>query len=433
MATRRGLRGRIDRMKRQDRIVMHIDMNSYFASVEQQANPFLRGKPIGVSGKRFDPSRADEAQRTIIATASREAKKLGVKTAMSTWEANRILPSLIIVSGDPEKYSEITHRFNAIFHEFTDQVEPFSVDESFLDVTETAGDFLGATMMAQAIRERLRETCGECITASIGIAPNKLVAKVASEVEKPNGLVVVPPERVLSFLEDVKLEDFCGIGRQTKQHLEALGIRTVRDLRACPLAVLVAEFKSYGHWLYNAARGIDHAFVQIEERDPKSVGHSYTIAKDTTSVREIQRVLLGLCEKVAWRLRRDGFLAGQVTVYFRFKNLRGMGEQKRFNEPTADGLELFKIAWSLASKWPPVRLAVPGGHRAVRLVGVSTSALTKNPEQHSLFAEKQKTRRVTQALDAIQTRYGSGSWTRASLIDVEFRARSSGWHYDHEL
>lgn len=417
---------------------MHIDMNSYFASVEQQANPFLRGKAIGVSGKQFDPSRADEAQRTIIATASREAKNRGVKTAMSTWEAKRLLPSLLIVSGDPEKYSEITRRFNDIFHEFTDQVEPFSVDESFLDVTETAGDYFGATIMAQAIRERLRETCGECITASIGIAPNKLVAKIASETRKPNGLVVVQPHNVLSFLETVKLEDFCGIGPAIQRHLATLSIYTVLELRACSITLLVREFKSTGHWLYNAARGIDDSPVARGETPPKSIGHSYTLARDTRSPRVIQKNLLGLCEKVAWRLRRDGFLARQVNVYLRFVRLHtppfqggvgggysGRGEQRRFAEPMNDGLELFKIAWHLIRAW--------GTMPPVRLIGISVSSLTHDLNQPSLFSEKQKTQRVTQALDKIQSRFGSTAWTRASLLNVEFRARSSGWDYDHEI
>jgi len=416
-------------MHRQDRIILHIDMNCYFASVEQQANPFLRGKAIGVSGKSFDPSRADEAQRTIIATASREAKALGVKTAMSTWEAKKILPSLLIVSGDPEKYSEITHRFNAIFHEFTDQVQAFSVDESFLDLTDVAEDYFGATIIAQIIRERLKESCGECITASIGIAPNKLVAKLASESHKPNGLTVVKPENVLDFVASQALENMCGIGPRIKQRLEELGVRTMLELRACSQEVLVRVFKSYGHWLHNAARGIDASPVTSEDADPKSVGHSYTLPRDTTSTHKIQRVLLGLCEKVAWRLRRDGFMARQVTASVRFRHLDGFSAQHRFDEPTADGLEIFKIAWNIISSWQQAstHLLPP-----VRLIGISTSALTRGQQQKSLFADKQKTRLVTNALDAIQTRYGSGSWTRASLVDVEFRARSSGWHYDHE-
>ncbi len=405
-------------------------MNSYFASVEQQANPFLRGRAIGVSGKQFDHSRADQAQRTIVAAASREAKKLGIKTAMSTWEAKRILPSLIIVSGDPEKYSEITNRFNAIFHEFTNIVEPFSVDESFLDVTETAKDYFGATMIAQTIRERLREECGEYITASIGIAPNKLVAKLASESHKPNGLTVVKPDNVLDFVASQALENICGIGPSLKSRIEEIGVHTLLELRTCSLEMLVKVFKNTGYWLYDVARGLDESPVKDEDSHPKSVGHSYTLPSDTTSVRKIQRVLLGLCEKVAWRLRRDGFLAGQVTTCVRFKHLDGFSAQHRFNEPIADGLDLFKIAWNIISS---SQRTDTSQSRSIRLIGISASALTRNPEQPSLFLNRQKMRLVTNALDAIQTRYGSGSWTRASLLDVEFRARSSGWHYDHEI
>lgn len=404
---------------------MHIDMNSYFASVEQQANPFLRGKPIGVTGKRYDDARGDEPQRSVVATASIEAKKLGVKTAMSTWEAKRICPSLIMVSGDPEKYGEITRRFNAVYLEFTDKVEQFSVDESFLDVTETARDYLGATVLAQIIRARLKEECGEHITASIGIAPSKLVAKVASESHKPNGLTVVRPENVLSFLAGQELEDFCGIGPRIKRRLEAMGIKTVTELRACPPARLIAEFKSYGWWLHHASFGRDEAPVVPGEEEPKSVGHSYTLAKNAVTADEIKRNLLGLCDKVAWRLRRDGFAARLVTTYLRYSDFSGNGQQHRFQEPTANGLRLFQIAWSLIERW--------WNGEPVRLVGISAGMLSKGPEQTPLFKKEQKVLDTTSALDRIQTRYGEGSWTRASLLGVEFKPRSSGWHYDHEL
>ena len=175
-------------------------MNSYFASVEQQANPFLRDKSIAVTGKRYDPSRDKEPQRSIVAAASAEAKRQGIKTGMSTWEAKRICPRLIIVQGDPKKYSDITEKIFHIFREFSDCVEQFSVDEGFLDVTHEAEDYLGAIMIALAIKKRINEICGEYIKASIGIAPNKLIAKLASESQKPDGLVVVPRDQVLDFV-----------------------------------------------------------------------------------------------------------------------------------------------------------------------------------------------------------------------------------------
>lgn len=407
------------------RIVMHIDMNSYFASVEQQANPFLRGKPIGVTGKRFDTNRADEAQRSIIATASREAKALGVKTAMSTWEAKRILPSLIIVPGDPEKYSEITHRFNAIYHEFTDCVQQASVDESYLDVTDFAKDYFGATMMAQAIRERLREECGDWITASIGVGPNKLIAKLASESHKPNGLTVVRPDQVMAFLDTRELQDFSGIGWRTARHLADMGILTVQNLRDCPVEVLEREFHSWGTWLHEAAFGRDHFEVIGEDVPPKSVGHSYTLPHDVDDVKEIKRNLLAQCDKVAWRLRRDNFVARSVSAYVRFGDLGGFGAERRFKEATADGLKLFQIAWSLLAKHLD--------HQSVRLVGISAGQLSHGTEAQSFFPAAQKYLKTTNALDKLQTRFGSHVWTRASTLGIEFKARSSGWHFDHEL
>lgn len=401
-----------------ERIIMHIDMNSYFASVEQQANPFLRGKPIGVTGKR--------QERSVVAAASIEAKKLGVKTAMSSWEAKKICPSIQIIMGDPEKYAEITHRFNAIFSEFADAVEQFSVDESFLDVTESAQDYLGATVMAQMIKTRLREECGERITCSVGVGPNKLVAKLASELEKPDGLIVVRPKDVTKLLDCVELTDFCGIGSRTAAHLERLGVTTVEQLRDFPLHLLVKEFKNYGFWLYDAARGRDDSPVVEGEEDPKSVGHSYTLPRDAWDAFEVKHYLLGLCDKVAWRLRRDSFAARGVTAYIRYGDFSGQAQQHRFREATADGLTLFRIAWGMIRLWlDPTK--------PVRLVGIAAGMLSKGPEQPGLFPKDQKLLSLTSALDAIQRRYGQNGWTRASLLRTSFKARASGFAYDHEL
>jgi len=399
-----------------ERIILHVDMNSYFASVEQQANPLLRGKPIGVTGKR--------QERSVVAAASREAKKLGVKTAMATWEAKRILPSIVIVPGDPEKYGEITSRFNAIFREFTDRVEMFSVDESFLDVTDCAHDYLGAAVIAHIIKQRLREACGEWITASIGVGPNKLVAKAASECMKPDGLVIVRPEQVLEFLSGLDLQDICGIGPRIARRLDAMGITSMAQLRACPPEKLIHAFNSYGLWLHHAAHGRDDSEVSSADDAPKSVGHSYTFPKDLQTPEDMKRGLLGLCDKVAWRLRRDGFSARCVSVYARFGNFSGTGKQHRFREPINDGLALFRIAW---------RLLRPGISRPVRLLGVSASELTSGPEQPSLFIREQKIAGTLKALDRLQTRFGDRAWTRASLLRTEFLPRTSGFHYDHEI
>ncbi|TAK03913.1 DNA polymerase IV [Patescibacteria group bacterium] len=415
------------------RIIMHVDMNSYFASVEQQFNPALRGKPIGVTGKR--------TERSVVAAASREAKLLGVKTAMSTWEARRICPSLIIVHGDPRKYAMITERFNAIFNDHADKVERFSVDESFLDVTIAARDYLGAIAIAQSIKHHLRRECGECITASVGIAPNKLLAKAASERMKPDGLTVVKPGEEIAFLDTLALEDVCGIGPRIARRLGQLGITTIPQLRAAPLGLLVNEFKSYGCWLLNAARGIDPDDVVHDPSTgsgrravaPKSVGHSYTLPRDACAPTTIRRYLLGLCDKVAWRLRRDGYAARSVSAYVRFGDFSGAGRQRRFDEPVNDGLSLYRIAWSLLTD--PLMLPLSKGEiaRPVRLIGLSAGRLAPVSGQPSLFAADRKRERVNAALDRAQRRFGSGAWTRASLLNTSILERTSGFAYDHEL
>jgi len=278
--------------------------------------------------------------------------------------------------------------------------------------------------MAQTIRERIKEDCGECITCSIGIAQNKLVAKLASESCKPNGLTVVRPEQVLDFVASQELNDFCGLGRQTEKHLNELGIFSVTDIRTYSLKFLLKEFKSYGLWLYQACRGQGDDFVNNIESLPKSVGHSYTMPYDLDNPKEIKRQLLALADKVAWRLRRDGFVARAVSAFVRFKDLSGFGREHRFCEPTSDGAKLAEIGWSL------IKNEI---NRPVRLVGISASQLTVGTESKSLFKKEQKLLYTTSALDRIQTRYGSDSWTRASLLRVEFQPRSSGWAYDHEL
>ncbi len=400
------------------RLIIHVDMNSYFASVEQQANPFLRGKPIGVTGKR--------TERSVVAAASIEAKKLGVKTAMGTWEAKRILPSLILVPGDPEKYGEITERFNRIFRVFSDKVQRFSVDESFLDVTDRTEDYLGAIVIAQNIKARLREECGERITASIGIGPNKLMAKLASERVKPNGLTVVQPHQVIELLDQCELEDICGIGPRIAKRLAGKGILTIPQLRAYPVDLLIEEFKSYGLWLHEATLGQDNSEVIADDEPPKSMGHSYTLPKDAWTETEIKRYLLGLCDKVGWRLRRDGYVAHRVTSYVRYGDFSGNGQEHRFKEPTADGLKLFQIAWGMIRRWRD-------RSKPVRLVGISAGALTLGPEPPNLFKKERRMVSALGALDRVQRRYGEGSWTRASLLRTTFQARSSGFKFDHEL
>lgn len=423
-----------------NKIILHLDFNSFFASVEQQANPFLRGKPIAVAGKgkhsidvaaahksqaRFKINQADY-QRTVVTTASIEAKRRGVKTAMSSVEAKRICPELIIIPGDPHKYSQVTERFLTILKRYADSVEQFSTDEAFADLTIAGGDYFGATLLAQRIRDDIRREIGSYCTASIGIAPNKLAAKLACESVKPNGLTVVRQDQLEAFVRSCDLEAICGVGPRIATRLHEMGIVSTATLQKTPLPQLVHEFKSYGHFLYLAARGIGDDEVIENEEPPKSIGHSYTFPHDLRSPKEIKKNLLALCDKVAWRMRRDGYIATRLSVYVRYQDFGGIGTERRYKEPMADGLDLFRNAWRLVE-------TARNPNYGIRLLGVSASGIVHAEMPKSLFPKPEKMKSVLKSLDAIQTRYGSGIWQRAATMGTIFKERTSGWHYDHAV
>ncbi|HRH32476.1 MAG TPA: DNA polymerase IV [bacterium] len=420
-------------------IILHLDFNSYFASVEQQANPFLRGLPIAVAGKgrhSIDVAMAHRGskritidqlsfQRSVVTTASREAKKRGVKTAMGTWEARKICPEMLVIPGDPKKYGEITSRFMTILKRYADSVQQFSTDEAFADITcASGGDYFGATILAQQIRADIKNECGEYCTVSIGIAANKFLAKLASESKKPNGLTCVPPHEAEDFVLTRPLADFCGIGRRIEKHLERLGATSVATLRRLPLSLLLSEFKSYGYFLYNSARGLGPNELESID-DPKSIGNSYTFPHDLKTDHEIYQNLLALADRVAWRMRKQKFIATHISGYVRYGDFGGYGFHRRCKDPLIDGLEITNTAWEIMKE----KIDIPQG---VRLIGVSASGLLPIGGSDSLFEKERRKARALQALDKVTDKYGSGAWQRASTMKTSFKERVSGWHYDHE-
>ena len=390
------------------RIILHIDMNSYFASVEQAADPFLRGKPVAVGG--------GISKRTVVATASYEARARGVKTAMSTWEALRICPDLIVVEGDMAKYLHTTKEIVRIYYQYTDLVEEFSIDEAFLDVTKTAERFGGEKGLCLKIKGEIKKRFG--LTCSIGIAPNKLVAKLASGIQKPDGLVQVEKENIPLLLKNLPVKELCGIGERTDETLKRMGIRTCGQLANYPVQNLIERFGLVqGVRLSKMGKGEDISPVDPHRNDTKSISHSYTLPKNETKFSAVKSYLLQLCEQVGRRARRKSYKGNIVSLYLRYGDFSGYCRQKKLNEHIDDGFEIYERALKL--------IALPF-QKPVRLVGVALSGLVKGVDQISLIEYSENKKKALAAMDEINDRFGEFKITRASILHNKLREKC-GW------
>jgi DNA polymerase-4 len=382
-----------------DRTILHIDMNAFFASVEQQANPALRGKPIAVIGS---------AGRTVITTASYEARACGVKTGMAVHEGKRACPDLILVVGNNRKYTYTSTRIMEIMRDFTPLVEVFSIDEAFLDVTSSLSLFGSAERIAHLIKARIKHQFG--LTCSVGIAPNKLLAKLASEMKKPDGLTVILPERVGAILETMPIRELCGIGRQTEHVLTLYGIRTCGDLGRFPVHILTKRFGVVGEKLHRMGLGIDDAPVVPAEAAPdvKSVGHSMTLERDIERRDEILSFLLQLAEMVGRRARKHAVTGKTVTLTIRYADFTTFSVQATERDYTNQSDTIFRAAVRLLDG---IVLSQP-----VRLLGVRLTNLRHHTEQLPLFAEERKKALTTAAMDLVNDRFGSFTLTYGSLL-----------------
>jgi DNA polymerase IV len=431
------------------RTIMHIDFNSFFATVEQQANPRLRGKPIGVTG-------GDRMKRTVIGAASVEAKKFGVKTGMRIPEALSLCPKLILVRGDSDKYLECTKRFLNILKDYSPLIEVFSIDEVFLELVEpetsrqrraslSAGSEIlhytqddnnmpvilsraknlsrmRVVQIAEEIKSRIRKVVGDWITCSVGVSYNKRMAKFAGSLYKPDGLAaILDPESAMMLLDQVELNEICGIGGRIKKRLNNMGVFSFAQLRKVPLESLLASFKSYGQILYNMARGLDDSPVVpfYEKEEVKSVGHRHTINHDTADLEEIKQITLKLTEMIGKRMRDKSLVGKTVVIYYRSAfdldyyqqtGSKFAGEGMQATIPyTSDGLEIFKAVWRVFLKiWD---------QREIRMIGVSVSSLKeKTPQNLTLLEEVIRQEKIVSIMDKINDRYGDFTLQRGILL-----------------
>jgi DNA polymerase-4 len=386
-----------------ERVILHIDMNAFFASVEQQSNPALRGKPIAVIGS---------AKRTVVTTCSYEARAYGVKTGMTVWEAKRNCPHLILVVGNNRKYTWTSARIVKIFLDYTPLVEVFSIDEAFLDITASQRLFGPPERIACLIKACIRHLFG--ITCSIGIAPNKLLAKLASEMRKPDGVVVIGEDEVQRVLENLPVRELCGVGSRTRQKLELLGIRNCGELGRFPVELLRKKFGVIGERLHLMGMGIDDSpVIPAEEADEvKSVGHSMTLEHDISLREEILRYLLELSEMVGRRARRYNVSGRTVTLSIRYADFdTWVGKQETLAEHINRSEDIYRAAAAILET---LVLEQP-----VRLLGVRLSSLSYQGSQLPLFEEERKKTLMIGAVDQVNDRYGDFTVTFGSILDED--------------
>jgi DNA polymerase-4 len=336
------------------RKIVHIDMDAFYASVEQRDDPNLRGKPVVVAWK---------GNRSVVCAASYEARTFGVRSAMPAIRAERLCPDAIFIPPDFPRYRAVSQSVREIFSRHTDLIEPLSLDEAYLDVTENKANLPTATRVARTIREQIREELH--LTASAGVAPNKFLAKIASDWKKPDGLFVIQPEDIDTFLEPLPVGRIPGVGKVTEKRLEDLGIKTVGDLRSQELPTLESRFGRYGIRLYELARGIDHSAV-VPNRPTQSISAEDTFEHDVPLL-EIEPMIRRLAEKVWAASRKEARIARTVVLKLKTSDFSILTRSHTPNAPPSSCEELTSIALALRER---VDL---GPQRRYRLVGVGLS------------------------------------------------------------
>lgn len=375
-----------------ERGILHIDMDAFYASVEVLDNPELRGKPVIVGGT--------PEGRGVVAAASYAARKYGVHSAMSAWQAVRLCPQGVFIRPRMSRYSEISRQFFKIFHDYTPLVEAISIDEAFLDVSGCQRLFGTAEAIGRTIKKRIQEEIG--LTASVGVAPNKFLAKLASDLEKPDGFVVITAERAARILAPLGVDKIWGVGKVTRERLALLGIRKIGELQQCTAETLAGQVGSYARTLLELAHGLDDRPV-VGGGESKSIGAETTFARDIGEAAELRRQLLALADEVAKRLRDEGLRARTVNLKARYEDFTTVTRALTLPAATALTGEIRQAATVLLEQ------KLGRGGRPLRLLGVSVSNLERLEEgQGDLFADERRARseKLDRLLDAMQDRFG---------------------------
>jgi DNA polymerase-4 len=342
------------------RKIIHIDMDAFYASIEQRNNPDLRGKPVIVSGP---PN-----SRSVVSTCSYEARKFGIHSAMPASQAYRLCPHGIFVPPHFSEYKEASEEIHAIFKQFTDKLEPLSLDEAYLDVTENKENYRSSTLIAREIKNRINNKTR--LTASAGISYNKFLAKIASDWKKPNGITIITPKQAISFLEELPIRKFYGIGKKTEETMEKLGIKTGFDLKKFERWELLDMFGKSGSYYYDVVRGIDHREVQ-SHRIRKSIGKEETFGNDIFKREDIIDSLNIISQNLYDSLVKYKEKGKTVTLKIKYHDFEQVTRSISLEQPVFEKEEIMKWAVKLLEK-------TEAGNRPIRLAGITISHLLGN-------------------------------------------------------
>lgn len=396
--------------KSRARIIFHVDMNSFYASVEAAYDPTLKGKPLAIAGNA-------EARRGIVVTASYEARAQGVKPPMPLWEAYKKCPNLVVREPNFDRYRKASKEMFRLLYTFTPLVEPVSIDEGYMDVTDVNMN-LNPIQLAYHIQKRIK---GELnLPCSIGIAPNKFLAKMASDMKKPMGVTVLRKREIKKVLWPMPAIEMHGVGKKTAEKLKKIGIHTIGDIANADPYLLEAHFGINGVRIYERANGIDHRPVDpnsIEEF--KSVGNSTTLPKDSKNEGEIRKVIMNLADSVGRRIRSKGVYAGNIQLTIRYHDFKTITRSSKLDYPIHTLDDIFEAAWRLWKKY--------WNGEAVRLVGVTAMDLVEvgfASKQLDLFnfEEDVRAEKLSEVVDELKDKYGENVVLKGTQLSIEDRS-----------
>jgi DNA polymerase-4 len=390
--------GRVTRRVRPSEPILHVDLDAFYASVEVLKDPSLTGKPVVVGSP---------GPRGVVMSASYEARARGLHSAMPSVRARRVCPEAVFVPPDFDSYRAYSNRFREVLLAHSPAIEPLSLDEAFLDVSGATLLFGPPVAIAERIRTTVRTELG--LTASVGVGPNKLLAKLASTRAKPDGLLVVPADDIQAFLHPLPVGALWGIGEKTAETLGRLGIRLIADLARTPPAILERVLgEGHARDLLALAEGRDDRPV-IPWEAPKSVSHEETYPRDLDDPQEILREILSLSHRVAARLRADGYRARTITLKLRLPSFSTLTRSRTLPAATDTGADLYRVARELLFRLPP-------GRRRFRLIGVAASGLEPSGVQQVALVREGRWQDAERALDRIERRFGTGAAMPATLL-----------------